>query len=480
MSTGLGMLAMLLPLAPASVRSQTVTPAAPAMAGQPAPIYSAQQLDQLLAPIALYPDPLLAQILMAATYPLEVVQAARWLEEPSNATLRGDQLAAALEPIDWDPSVKALVAFPRIVQMMNGQLQWMQQLGDAFLAQQGEVMDAVQRLRRQAEAAGNLATTTQQVVTQQGPDIVVGPANPGVIYVPYYNPTVVYGAWPYPAYPPYYFPPPPGYVYAAGLYFGIGFAIVAPLWGWDDWDWRHRYIHIDADRYNRINRYDIERRHRPALDRDRWEHDPYHRRGVAYRDPADRARFTRQQSGSPAERRAYRGYATAAPSPAPQSRAAPAAPRTQRQVAAPTGRGAAIPPQTQAPVAPNVSRTAPAQHLGGPTATTQRQANVQRAPATAQRPPAAQRSASPAAQRPAPSAPRAAPSVQHPAPPAFTGISRGAEIRAQSNRGHESQRTVAASPPRNAAHPAPAAHPAAGHGAPGAAQPSTGGGGPRK
>jgi hypothetical protein len=130
-------------------------------------LYTAAELDQLLAPVALYPDQLLGQILMASTYPLEVVEAARWVEDPNNARLKGDQLAAALQGKDWDPSVKSLAPFPQILRMMDDRLDWMQKLGDAFLAQQNEVMDSVQRLRRQAEEAGTLQSSPQQTVTTQ-------------------------------------------------------------------------------------------------------------------------------------------------------------------------------------------------------------------------------------------------------------------------------------------------------------------------
>lgn len=130
--------------------------------------WSAAQLDQLVAPIALYPDPLLGPILIAATYPLEVVEAARWLDESGHAKLTGNRLATALQPHDWDPSVKSLVPFPQILQMMDSQLGWMEQLGDAFLAKQGDVMDAVQRLRARARAAGTLYSTPGAVVSVEG------------------------------------------------------------------------------------------------------------------------------------------------------------------------------------------------------------------------------------------------------------------------------------------------------------------------
>jgi len=157
-------------------------------------------LEQILAPIALYPDSLLAQILMASTYPLEVVQADRWAKQ--NKDLKGDALTAALEKQPWDPSVKSLVNFPQVLAMMSEKLDWTQKLGDAFLAQQKDVMDTVQGLRKKAVDAGNLKTTKEQQVIVEKETIIIEPASTQVVYVPTYNPTVVYGAWPYPAYPP--------------------------------------------------------------------------------------------------------------------------------------------------------------------------------------------------------------------------------------------------------------------------------------
>ena len=162
--------------------------------------FKPEEIDALVAPIALYPDELLSQIFMASTYPLEVVQAGRWARQ--NQNLKGDALAQALEKQDWDPSVKSLVNFPEVLSKMSDKLDWTQKLGDAFLEQQKEVMDAVQRLRAKAQAAGNLQTTEQQKVIVEEKVIKIEPASPQVVYVPTYNPTVVYGAWPYPAYPP--------------------------------------------------------------------------------------------------------------------------------------------------------------------------------------------------------------------------------------------------------------------------------------
>lgn len=282
----------------------------------PAPPYSAAQLDQLLAPIALYPDALLGQILMASTYPLEVVEAARWAADPANAALTGDALISALETLDWDPSVKALVPIPSVLQMMNSRLDWMQRLGDAFLVQKADVMDAVQRLRRQAQSAGTLMSTPQQTVTTEGEAIGIEPASPDVLYVPAYDPGVVYGPWSYPDYPPYFFPPPPYYYYPpllVGIEFGIGFAIVHPYWGWNHWDWRHHRIDVDAHRVNVINRHAIEYFHRPPFEGHEWVHNPQHRVGVPYRNPQVRERFEHKLPGSPQNRYEFRGHESAPP-----------------------------------------------------------------------------------------------------------------------------------------------------------------------
>lgn len=278
----------------------------------PAQPYSPAELDQLLAPIALYPDALLGQVLMASTYPLEVVEAARWVEEPAHAPLKGDELVSALEPLPWDPSVKALVPFPAVLLMMNSHLDWIQKLGDAFLAQEADVMNAVQRLRRQALDAGTLVSTPQQTVTVAADGtIIIAPASPEVLYVPAYNPSVVYVPWPYPAYPPYYFPPLPIYYYGtvyADIQFSIGFVIVHTFWGWTYPDWRLRVIVVDASRVNVINRYVISHYHRPPFEGRAWAHDPWHRVGVPYRSPQLRERFQPRLPGSPQKRYEYRGH----------------------------------------------------------------------------------------------------------------------------------------------------------------------------
>jgi len=284
---------------------------APASSGDAQPIFKPEELDSLVAPVALYPDDLLAMVLMASTYPIEVVEAERWVKDPNNAKLKGDQLAKALEAQDWDPSVKSLVPFPDVLNQMSQQLAWTQKLGDAFLAQQEDVMASVQRLRQKSQDAGALKTTEQQKVTTESTTasdgttqqtIIIEPANPQVVYVPSYNPTVVYGGWGYPAYPPAYFPPPPGYAFGSGMLlgFGVGIAVGGALWGWGDCDWGGGDINVNANKYNNINV------NKPKISGDKWKHDPSHRKGVAYRDQGSKQKFGQSRAGV-ADRQQYRG-----------------------------------------------------------------------------------------------------------------------------------------------------------------------------
>jgi len=290
--------------------------ATPQAAAQAVPVFRSEELDQILAPIALYPDDLLAQVLMASTYPLEIVQAERWAKDPKNAALKGEQLAAALDKQTWDPSVKSLVPFPPVLQMMSEQLDWTQKLGDAVLAQQKDVMASVQRLRQKAQAADQLKTTEQQVVTTQPQTqtIVIQPANPQVVYVPAYNPTVVYGGWPYPAYPPYYYPPNPlyypGQAFFSGMAFAAGAAVVGSLWGWGDCNWGGGNVNVNVNRYNNINRNNIRAGRATTLpaNSNRWRHDPSHRGGVAYRDAGSRQQYLGQRGAPSVNSRDFRGY----------------------------------------------------------------------------------------------------------------------------------------------------------------------------
>ena len=325
-----------------------------------------EEVEQVVAGIALYPDSLLAQVLMASTYPLEVVQAERWAK--ANKSLKDKALADALNKQTWDASVKSLVNFPQVLTMMSEKLDWTMKLGDAFIADQKVVMDAVQRLRQKAQASGNLKTTEQQNVKVETVPaaaagqpaqqvIVVESSNPSIIYVPTYNPTVVYGGWPYPSYPPYSYYPP-GYVAgAAVLSFGVGVACGA-AWGhaWGGCNWHGGDVDIDVDRNvnfnNNINREEARQNQNQrqnqrqgnqgdrqgerdtrqgdrATGRDTrqtnrqasgaganarasgassFQHDPSHRKGVSYRDSATNQKYRgSSNTQAAAARESYRG-----------------------------------------------------------------------------------------------------------------------------------------------------------------------------
>ena len=200
--------------------------------GQP---LAADQLDQLVAPIALYPDALVAQVLAAATYPTQVVEADRWRQAQGNAS--AEQIGAGAEAHSWDPSVKALTAFPTVLAQMDRNIQWTTDLGNAYYNQPQDVMDSVQAMRLKAQGAGQLSTTQQQTVTNDAGVIAIAPANPAVVYVPVYDPWAVYGA-PFPMYPGFYYAPPPG-IFWGGLAIGFGIGIGIGIWGHWGWGWGH-------------------------------------------------------------------------------------------------------------------------------------------------------------------------------------------------------------------------------------------------
>jgi hypothetical protein len=290
--------------------------APPAQTQTAEPAFSQAELEALLAPIALYPDDLLTQVLIASTYPLEVVMANRWVEQPGNKNLTGDALIKALDAQDWDASTKSLVPFPSVLKTMSEQLEWTQRLGDAFLAQEAAVLAAVQALRARAQTAGTLQTNTQQVVTQEASTIIIQPAQPTTVYVPAYNPTVVYGAWPYPSYPPVYYPPPPAYYVGSalmtGLAFGAGIAITGALWGWGSPNWRGGSVNVNVNRFNSINANSINanRISNRSMSSSTWQHNPDHRRGVGYSNPQVRQQYRPNSAANSAARDAYRGRGT--------------------------------------------------------------------------------------------------------------------------------------------------------------------------
>lgn len=277
------------------------------------------QLEQLVAPIALYPDALLAQVLMASTYPLEIVEAARWSAKNSKVT--GDKLEAALKEQTWDPSVKSLCAFPDVVKRMNDNLDWVQDLGDAFLGQREALMACVQTMRRKAYDSGNLKSSKEITVTEQTDKvIVIQSAQPEVVYVPTYYPTAVYGGWSYPSYyyPPMYPPAPAG-----GMFFSFTAGMV---WGaaiWGDCDWGGNDVDIDIDNYNNfIDKTEIDARKQDLKNRagegrtgeggrqgkGNWQHSPEHRKGVGYKNDQVAQRFGGQGGSNRVSRDQARGF----------------------------------------------------------------------------------------------------------------------------------------------------------------------------
>lgn len=258
----------------------SLTPAS--LAAEPQQVeFSQAELDQMLAPIALYPDALLSQVLIAATYPLEIIQADRWVR--SNKDLKAEDALKFAENKDWDPSVKALVAFPDILKRMSEDVDWTQRLGDAFLSNEEAVMDAVQRLRKRAYATGNLEKAQHISVERDDNNIIIEPAEERVVYVPVYDTRVVYGNWWWPEYPPVYWHYPSSYTYVSGFYWGSSIYL-GPTYFYSSCHWRDRRV-VVIDRHQHydgntrfytgrsIVRYEGARA---------WSHDPIHRHGVAY------------------------------------------------------------------------------------------------------------------------------------------------------------------------------------------------------
>ena len=284
---------LLVLLVSASVAFAQTPPPAPRNAAATQP-----ELDQMLAPIALYPDSLLSQILMASTYPLEVVEAARWSR--ANPGLKGEDAVNAVGERDWDASVKSLAAFPQVLAMMDQQLEWTARLGDVFIAQEPQVMETVQSLRQKAYEAGNLRSTEQAYVVQQGEALAIEPASPQVVYVPYYDPRVAYGPWWWPEYQPVYWAPWPGYYVYPGFAFawGVGIAVGTGFF-FSGCDWHRRHVtvvnvtnvtnitNVTVNRRGTVIRSAPVRTGQPVA----WQHDPGHRRGVPYRIASVQQRF---------------------------------------------------------------------------------------------------------------------------------------------------------------------------------------------
>ena len=287
---------------PGGDASQEAQSAAPA--DQNGPKIPADQLDSLVAPIALYPDPLLAQVLAASTYPLEIVQLQQWLEK--NKDLKDKALEDAVSKEPWDASIQAMAALPDVVKRLADDIQWTTDLGNAFLAQQSDVMDAVQRMRKKAQDTGNLKASQEQKVETQVVDnksvIVVEQADPQVVYVPSYDPTVVYGppVYPYPAISY----PPPGY-YAAGMAisFGVGVAMGAAWgggWGYHaGWGGNNNVTINNNNSYVRnANAQNLNRSSNVSANSQNWQHNPQHRGGAPYGNQATANRFGGTTAGS--------------------------------------------------------------------------------------------------------------------------------------------------------------------------------------
>lgn len=305
----LGMVSILLLPACARLAAQEPPPsaeqAAPEQAGPPAQALSPDQLADLVAPIALYPDSLLSQVLVAATYPLEVVEAGQWLQQ--NPNLRGAQLVEAARQQNWDASIQALVVFPDVVTRLNSDIRWTTDLGNAFLAQQADVMQAVQRLRAQASQTGRLKSNSQVNVTTQTQGgqtaIDIQPADPQVVYVPLYNPAYMWGPPVYGYYPPLYYPDIGfGFGFGPGIYIGGFFGGL----GWGGWGWGPNWFgnSIYVNNYF-FHRYGFSDFHGGGAFQGRgtWAHDSGHRLGVPY---SNRALTNRYRGAAGARAGAWR------------------------------------------------------------------------------------------------------------------------------------------------------------------------------
>ena len=329
--------------------------AAPAQSNEP--LYSQAELDQMLAPVALYPDAVLTHVLIAATYPVQVVQAARWSAE--NPGLEGDAALAAAEAQPWDTSVHALVAFPELLARMSDDLEWTQRVGDAFLAQEGAVLDTVQQLRERAYNAGNLQSSDKVRVVRETETIVIEPVVERVVYVPVYDTRVVYGPWWWSAYPPVHWR---HHHHSVGLFWGTGYHVV-PTFYHSRFHWTDHYVAVRGDRWHHRPRY-----HRPrgGYDRPRVRATKPPPRGDAYGASATRpsVRTVRSRPVVPAVRnampaRATRPAAQQRPLSAPPSRSSVRAPASMPR-SAPARQPAA--PRTYsapAPSRPAVSSRAP-------------------------------------------------------------------------------------------------------------------------
>jgi hypothetical protein len=292
------------------LQAREALPAASPQADAAPPIPN-DQLDSLVAPVALYPDPLLAQVLAASTYPLEIIQLQQWLGR--NGNLKDQALTDAVMKQDWDPSVQALAPLPDLVKRLADDIKWTTDLGNAFLAQQSDVMDAVQRMREKAKAAGNLKSNEQMKVQTETVEskqvIVIQPANPQVVYVPVYTPTVVYGPPIYP-YPAIYYPPPSYYAAGAVFAFGVGLAIGAAWGGSYGWGcgWGRHTTVIINNRNNYVSHYNNVNINRNTninrnINNNNWQHNAQHRGGTPYSNRATATQYGGTTRGASASTR---------------------------------------------------------------------------------------------------------------------------------------------------------------------------------
>jgi hypothetical protein len=317
-------ISLLMPLLVGCTTSQAVEPP-PYRGAATQASFSEAQLDALLAPIALYPDTLLSHLLIASTYPLEVVEADRWAR--NNTRYKGEEAVDAVEGKDWDPSVKALVAFPDVLKRMSDDLDWTQQLGDAFLIDEERVMDSIQKLRNRAYDSGTLDKVEHVRVIREERTIVIEPSVERVIYVPAYDTRVVYGSWWWPDYPPVYWSYPSSYVFVSGFYWGPR-VYLGPRFYFSGVHWHQRRV-VVVDHHHHHRFYDSRSVVRYNNAR-HWHHNPVHRRGVAYYDNRTRERFNSPRE-SYRDSREYRANLRGDTRPRNGSPLAPNQARDQRQ-----------------------------------------------------------------------------------------------------------------------------------------------------
>ncbi|MFW5927387.1 MAG: DUF3300 domain-containing protein, partial [Wenzhouxiangella sp.] len=267
--------------------------------------FSQAELDQMLAPVALYPDTVLTHVLIAATYPLEVVQAARWSR--NNRHLKGESAVRAVEHMDWDPSVKALVAFPELLARMDRDLDWTQRLGDAFLMQEDQVADTVQYLRSDAYAHGKLRSNEHVRVVRETEYIYIEPARTRVVYVPYYDPRVVYSRWRSSSHPPVYWSRPSGFRISVGFYWGSGYRVHSGFYR-SAFHWSNRQVVVVNHHHHHHKHFRSGRDVVRYKDARRWKHDPRHRRGIDYRGHVDSARLSKTTGRGALAAKARGGY----------------------------------------------------------------------------------------------------------------------------------------------------------------------------